>query len=389
MATKKDKRPSIPDKVKYAVWGASAGRCTICNKYVIDNDDMGEAVPIGELAHNIGWGEKSPRGEVSGEIDTSSADNLLLLCRNCHKPTDTKTERYTEEKLRQLKIDHENRIKRLTEIGADRSAVVVRMVGAIRNVPPELTYDTVLDALVSEGYFPELLPNAHRTAVEIDLRDRVNAGTPEYFAESARHIEGTLNMVLDGVRLNSTSRIAVFGFARVPLLVHLGARLDDKVNTLIFQRQRGDAANAWRWPDKTDKPSELKFTIDRSQKGTDKTKVAVIANLSGTILPEELPEHISDDYTVYTITPSTPSNPGPSLIDSQRSLASFERTARELFALVERDHGKIPYISLFPAVPLSGAITLGRVLMPDVSPALHVFDRDEDNQFFMALEVKK
>lgn len=389
MAAKKDKRPSIPDKVKYAVWGASAGRCTICNKYVIDNDDMGEAVPIGELAHNIGWGEKSPRGEGSSEIDTSSADNLLLLCRNCHKPTDAKTERYTEEKLRQLKIDHENRIKRLTEIGADRSAVVVRMVGAIRNVPPELTYDTVLNALVSEGYFPELLPNAHRTAVEIDLRDRVNAGTPEYFAESARHIEGTLNTVLDGVRLNSTSRIAVFGFARVPLLVHLGARLDDKVSALIFQRQRGDAADAWRWPDQTGKPSELKFSIDRSQKGADKTKVAVVTNLSGTILPEELPEHISDDYTVYTITPSAPSNPGPSLIDSQRSLVSFERTARELFALVERDHGKIPHVSLFPAVPLSAAITLGRVLMPDVSPALHVFDRDEDNQFFMALEVKK
>lgn len=54
--------------------------------------------------------------------------------------------------------------------------------------------------------------------------------------------------MLDGVRLNSTSRIAVFGFARIPLLVHLGARLNDKVNALIFQRQRGDATNAWRWP---------------------------------------------------------------------------------------------------------------------------------------------
>lgn len=389
MATKKDKRPSVPEKVKYAVWGASAGRCTICNKYVIDNDDMGEAVSIGELAHNIGWGEKSPRGETSDKIDTSSADNLLLLCRNCHKPTDARTERYTEEKLRQLKVDHENRIKRLTEIGADRSAVIVRMVGAIRNVPPELTYDTVLDALTSEGYFPELLPNAHRTAVEIDLRDRVNAGTPEYFAESARHIEGTLSTVLDGVRLNSTSRIAVFGFARVPLLVHLGARLDDKVNALIFQRQRGDTTNAWRWPVRGSEPSELSFAIDCNQKGTDKTKVALVANLSGTILPEELPEHINEQYTIYTITPQAPLSPGPSLINSQPALASFERTARELFALVERDHGKIPHLSLFPAVPLSGAITLGRVLMPDVSPALHVFDRGDDNHFFMALEVKK
>lgn len=389
MSFKKDKRPSIPEKVKYAVWGAAAGRCTICNKYIIGNDDMGETVLIGELAHNIGWGGNSPRGEASKLIDTSSADNLLLLCRNCHKPTDAKPELYTEEVLRRKKLAHELRIKRLTAIGADRSAVVLRMVGTIRNTPPELTYDTVLDALVSEGYSPELLPNSYRSEIEIDLRDRLNPGTPQYFAESARHIEGKLVNVLDGVRLDATSRIAVFGFARVPLLVHLGACLDDKVTALIFQRQRGDDGGVWRWPEKN--PSELEptFTINRIQQGTDKSKVALLANISGTILHEELPDHIGDNYSVYEITPIAPATAGPSLINSTRALASFERITRDFFALLEKNHGKIPHVSLFPAVPLSGAITLGRVLMPAISPTLHVYDRDDSNHFFMALEVRK
>lgn len=350
---------------------------------------MGEAVLIGELAHNVGWGDNSPRGEASKLINTSSADNLLLLCRNCHKPTDAKPERYTEERLRQLKLNHELRIKRLTAIGADRSAIVLRMVGTIRSVPPELTYDTVLDALVSEGYSPELLPNSHRAEIEIDLRDRVNAGTPEYFAESARHIEGTLKAVLDGVRLDATSRFAVFGFARVPLLVHLGARLDDKVTTLIFQRQRGDIGNAWRWPEQDLSEVDPIFAINRIRQGTDKSRVALLANISGTILLEELPDHIGDEYSVYEITPMAPAGAGPNLINSPRALANFERIARDFFALLEKDHGKIPQLSLFPAVPLSGAITLGRVLMPDVSPTLHVFDRDDSNHFFMALKVKK
>lgn len=389
MATKINKRPNIPDKVVYAVWGAAAGRCTICNKYLIDNDDMGEAVPIGELAHNVGWGDSSPRGELSGQIDTSSADNLLLLCRNCHKPTDAKSERYTEEILRQLKLNHELRIKRLTAIGADRSAVILRMVGSIRNVPPELTYDTVLDALVSEGYLPQLLPNSHRTEIEIDLRDRVNAGTPEYFAESARHIEGTLKTVLDGVKLDATSRVAVFGFARVPLLVHLGSCLDDKVTALIFQRQRGDARNTWRWPEQGRSEMVPAFAINRIRQGTDNDKVALLANISGTILPEELPGHVGSDYSIYEITPIAPASAGPGLINSPHALASFENIARDFLALLEKDHGKIPQLSLFPAVPLSGAITLGRVLMPGVSPALHVFDRDDNNKFFMALEVRK
>ena len=389
MSLNKDKRPSIPEKVKYAVWGAAAGRCTFCNKYIISNDDMGEAVLIGELAHNVGWGDNSPRGEASKLINTSSADNLLLLCRNCHKPTDAKPERYTEEVLRQKKLTHELRIKRLTAIGADRSAVVLRMVGTIRNAQPELTYDTVLDALVSEGYSPELLPNSHRAEIEIDLRDRLIPGTPQYFAESARHIEGTIKAVLDGVKLDATSRVAVFGFARVPLLVHLGACLDDKVTVLIFQRQRSDDGNAWRWPEKNPSEVEPTFTINRIRQGTNKSKVALLANISGTILPEELPDHIGDEYSVYEITPIAPAVAGPSLINSPRVLASFERISRDFFALLETDHGKIPQVSLFPAVPLSGAITLGRVLMPDVSPTLHVFDRDDNNHFFMALEVKK
>lgn len=140
---------------------------------------------------------------------------------------------------------------------------------------------------------------------------------------------------------------------------------------------------------KISEPSELSFAIDCGRKGTDRTKVAVVVNLSGTILPRSCPSMSTKNIQFIQLHLQAPSNPGPSLIDSQLALASFERTARELFALVEHDHGKIPHLSLFPAVPLSGAITLGRVLMPDVSPALHVFDRGDDNCFFMALEVKK
>lgn len=78
---------------------------------------------------------------------------------------------------------------------------------------------------------------------------------------------------------------------------------------------------------------------------------------------------------------------GPAVINSIESLQVFEGTVRRFLATVEERHGKIPHIHLFPAVPVTPAITLGRVLMPDVSPAWRVYDRDENNVFIETIEV--
>ncbi|NCU29891.1 SAVED domain-containing protein [Candidatus Saccharibacteria bacterium] len=387
MPRKRTTRPSISEQTKIIVWATAAGRCTLCNEYIAGNDNLGETVPVGELAHNVGWSTNSPRGEESDDFDRSSPDNLLLVCRNCHKPTDTKVERYTVDWLRQRKIDHEKRIKQLTSIGANRSAVVLRMVGVIRNVPPELTHETVLDALVTEGYFPMYPLNSHKREIEINLMDRVNPGTPEYFTEGARHIDGVLPSVLDSVK-DDTTRIAVFGFARIPLLIHLGARLDDKVRTIVFQRQRKDTGNAWSWPTPKKDPAP-EFAVKEIRTGTDVTKITLLLNISGTIKHEELHASIDERYSIYSIEPAGAVASGPELIDSPVALSNFEQTAREFFATLENDHGKIGHISVFPAVPLSCAITLGRVLMPDISPILDVYDRDGDGKFFKALEVKR
>jgi hypothetical protein len=387
---KKATRPAIDQNTKIAVWAAAAGRCTVCNEYILENEDMGEPVPIGELAHNVGWGEDSPRGKAVSDLDRSSADNLLLLCRNCHKPIDQKgvVGRYDINKLKSLKLNHERRIRELTAIGGDKQAVVIRMVGDIRGVSPELTYDTVLEATVASCYFPRLLPRMHRAEIEIDMRGHAKPGTVEYFAACARQIDERLAAVHDGVRQDDSVRLAVFAFARIPLLVHLGARLDDKVSTLIFQRQRIDGPNAWRWPEaSTDAPP--RFEVAKLREGKNRAKIALLLNLSGTIKPSELPADVDADYAIYTLTPTAPSTPNPSLISSPEALANFESEVRRLLAALERDHGKVDSISVFPAIPLSCAVTLGRTLMPNVSPALKIFDRDENGNYFAALEVRR
>lgn len=383
-------RPGPSQNAKTIVWAMAAGRCTFCNRILTENDDLGEVVPIGELAHNVGWSGKSPRGKSDLDDDERrAAENLLLLCATCHKSVDSNgiVGRYTVEVLDRMKNDHLERIRFLTGIGADRKATIIRLVGEVRNVNPELTYDTVLSATTAAGYFPQLMPGSHRAEYDLDLRRIAAPGTVKYFETCVDQVNALIDRINDGIRRNDIDRLLVFGFARLPILVHLGACLDDKVSTLIFQRQRVDGENAWRWSELPTEPP--RFMVTRSTEGSDAQAVALLVNLSGTVRIEELPSDLSESHSVYVLSPVDPATSNPSLIDRPATLANFELCLREFLSLVEKTHGKIPRIALFAAIPVSAAVTIGRVLMPDVSPAWIVHDRDEQGMFFRALEVKR
>lgn len=384
----KDRRRPPSEKAVRAVWAAAAGRCTFCNRSCVENEELGLAVPIGELAHNIGWGKGSPRGEselTPGQ--RASTGNLLLLCRNCHKPIDDDgvIGVYDTERLLEMKNEHEARIRFLTAIDASRKACILRVVGNVRNVPPALSYDAVLSATVAVGLFPTRLPDAYRHAEDADLRGLAGEGTPHYYDAAVAKLDELIRRVDAGIAIGEISRLAVFGWARIPLLIHLGAQLDDKIETFIFQRQRIDDRNAWKWPAFQAPAPEFECTQIREG---DRSSVALILGLSGTIRIDELPPEVAG-HTVYTLQPVAPVEPDPSLISSPIALHNFDRAIRGFLAMLERVHGKLPSIAVFPAVPVSAAVTVGRTLMPNVSPHLLVYDRNEAGEFVLALEVAR
>lgn len=371
------------------MWAAAAGRCTLCNKYLIEDELTGQPVPIGELAHNVGWSETSPRGEDDLPADErQKPENLILVCRNCHRPIDDggAVGQYTVEKLREMKRDHEARVRQFTSIGGDRGAHVVRLVGRIRGHQPELRRQTVAEALLAAGLFPKFLPDAYWNEIEIDLRTVPEAVPSEYARVTTPLLNATLARLDEGVRSNDIHRIALFAIARIPVLIYFGAHLDDKVPVSVFQRQRNDEGNAWSWDQ--DPPPPPTFGTRTIQHGNG-DEVALVVNLSGWIDRSELPPEITEDYTIYEISPHPPAEVGPSLISSPAALASFESEYRTFLARLERDHGKIAKAAIFPAVPVSAAVTLGRALMPDVSPVLVIYDRDDQGNFVKAMEVSR
>lgn len=246
----------------------------------------------------------------------------------------------------------------------------------------------MLAATTAAGLYPKILPgNNWDSDVDLDLRNRGELNTGAEFERVVPEITAFADRIHDGVRRDAVVRLAVFAFARIPLLIAFGARLDDKVPTLVFQRHRTDRANAWTWP--VEQRPALTFSITRVHANRSARSVALVVNLSGTIPLEDVPEGVLTDRHVYAITVDPPAESGPSLISSAADLASFEGVMRKFLAGVEADHGRVDSIDLFPATGVSAAVTIGRVLMPHVSPAWNIYDRDHNGSFFHALRVQR
>lgn len=104
---------SILLKTQKMLWGRAASRCCICRKdLVMDASETDDESLVGEACHIVGRKNDGPRG-ISDlpEVDRDKYSNLLLLCNVHHKLVDDQTNKYTVEKLSEIKSKHISWVK--------------------------------------------------------------------------------------------------------------------------------------------------------------------------------------------------------------------------------------------------------------------------------------
>lgn len=361
----------------------------MCNRYLLRDEFSGQDVTIGQLAHIVGWTSSpgSPRGDDTLELDERNLDaNLMLLCYDQHRVIDTRSlwDVYDAETLRGFKRTHEHRIKQLTALHDNDRSAVLRIVGTLHDAPAELGPPSVAAALLAEGKFPDYILTGV-DEFEIDLRSIPGEadGRPGYWAAAVDLVHDRLARLTTHVARENLGQLAVFALARVPILVALGAKLDDAVPTDVYPKRR-DAGEGWGW---TPGAPDVEFDFTQVQAGTDAAKVAVMFSVSGTIDRARLPAD-AGSATVYELRPST-AEPAPDLIATRASLERFATAWRALLAHLEHEHPGIEAIDVFAAVPVTAAVAIGRGMMRAIHPRLRVFDRGVNGQRYeFALEVK-
>lgn len=100
-------RLDIPPSTRRYLIGRSGGRCNKCRTAIYLEGTEIHFASIGDNAHILAYSDAGPRSDKAMKPrDRNSAENLLLLCKNCHALVDQIPSDYNTETLRAMREHH-------------------------------------------------------------------------------------------------------------------------------------------------------------------------------------------------------------------------------------------------------------------------------------------
>lgn len=304
----------IPLDTKLSLFVGAGGRCEFdgCNKFLLEHPLTGVRGNFAQMAHIVAFSRQGPRGDArSLEAPMNNPGNLMLLCPQCHKLIDDRPTQFSVETLEKYKQNHESRVRHVTGLGPDLKTTVVQVKAKVAGQAVAIPI-----AQVTEAVAPRY-PNDARGYV-IDLTGLEDGGRP-FYETAAETIRVRIERLYEpGMDVEETRHISLFALAPIPLLMFLGRQLSNKVPVDVYQRHRD--TEDWVWKTGCE-PAQYRFEAIR--RGHDRTKVALVLSLSGTIPLDSLPRDVVEDFTVYELTLAS-STPSPAFLRTKEDLNSFK-----------------------------------------------------------------
>ncbi|MEW6425433.1 MAG: HNH endonuclease signature motif containing protein [Bacillota bacterium] len=160
---------AISQKTRKILWGRSGNRCTRCQKELVEGGCVtGLDTVIGDECHIISKTPGGLRSNPEAVIDFDGYDNLILLCKNCHKFIDDQPQIFTSEYLRKMKNQHEAWIRETLGNGAVKFASQEQTsLHPAEILLPRVYSGKQLVAIVRGAYFYEF------STVELENQDEV------------------------------------------------------------------------------------------------------------------------------------------------------------------------------------------------------------------------
>lgn len=377
----------IPQEQRFMLWVAAGARCAFCKRYLLENEETGDPVLIGEMAHIVGRKNStgSPRGKDNMPLsERNKAHNLVLVCSNNHTVIDKKRgiEIWETDDLRRLKKEHEAGIKALTAMTQDRETTILRVGGRIAGTGPVLSKDAVLEAVHADLRFPQYRLGHVGADIEVDLASDLDDDDPAYFHRTDEILGRRVAEQIGGyLTSGDVSHLSVFAFARIPVLVQLGHYLDDKWPVAVRQYDR--VAGSWKWQKDREPPQ---FEVNRLSGDVGAPGVTLICALSGHTDSSKVPPSCAGtDTAVYEMRP-VDTEPGVQLFCVEGATENFANTYVGFLAGLERDHPSTTAIDVIPAIGLAPAVELGRRRTRAKHPRLRIWEL-RNGEYRFATEV--
>jgi hypothetical protein len=325
---------------------------------------------LGYVAHIVGAVSDGPRGSKShSSLLVDSIDNLMLLCNDHHRAIDHPQhwQDYPEELLVRIKRAHEAKITVVTQIPPDRKTTVLLFGAGIGDHDGPLSPERAKNAVLPDRYPDQREP----TILGMDNLVTLDQEALYWKVQIENLRRQYLRRVKVRIEDGEVSHPSVFALAPQPLLIELGRLLGDITPADVFQLQREPAG--WRWKDSQ---AALEVVLDELPgEGSD---IGLIISLSATV----------DFSRARAVLPGAPmyrlsiEAPHRDCIGTREDLGRLRAAMRSIFNSISQRHGRSARIHLFPAVPVSAAVEIGRVWMPKADLPMIIYDEHRDKGGF-------
>tara|TARA_R110002012_G_scaffold116879_1_gene264691 strand:- start:3001 stop:4149 length:1149 start_codon:yes stop_codon:yes gene_type:complete len=362
----------IKPTIERELWARSAGRCQFdgCNKILFRSSVTNESVHTAQKAHIFSFSENGPRGWgpfKTGLNKLNDICNLMLACHECHLKIDRAPERYPADMLIDWKSKHEDRVEIVTGIASDKKSHVVMYGANIGQESSPLVFHDCVSAM-----FPDYYP-ANEKPVLLSMHSSLRDSSEGYWQAENAHLEEEFkNTIARHAKSDDCKHFSVFAFAPQPLLIKLGALLTDKLDVETFQLHR--EPKGWRWQAFDD---DFKFIVKEPQNKT--APPALLFSLSDNVDHERVRIVLGENLSLWEVTVESPHN---DFLQSKIQLVLFRQAIRKLMVDIKKHHGNATPLHIFPVMPVSCCIELGRARMPKADMDWIVYDHNPSNQKF-------
>lgn len=357
----------IPERIKLLLWGKAGGRCEYdgCNELLWQDPLTKSEFNAAYIAHIIADKPKGPRGDsvLSGQL-RYELSNLMLLCDRHHRLIDhEQVAEHTVERLSRMKEQHEQRIQFLTSLNENKHSHVLLYGANVGNHSSPVSWDRTTPALLPD-YYP-----AERPAIELGMKNSsYTDAEPGYWQIERENLQKLFSSrVKSRLMTGDINHLSIFALAPQPLLIELGHLLSDIPAAQVYQLHR-EPPN-WKWQDDTD---AVDYVI-QSPTNFDQKTVALVLALSATITTDRITNVLGQNVSIWTLTIAQPNN---DFLKGREHLSAFRKSFRTLLDAIKAEHGQNNLLHVFPAVPVSVAVDIGRIRMPKADLPLRIYDQN-------------
>lgn len=368
---------NISPVIERLLWGIAAGRCEFagCNIVLYKHEVTGDTENYAQKAHIHAVSPGGARYCPDDEGFKNSVKNLMLVCPQCHITIDRNEDKYTPELLFAMKKKHEERIYRLTSIGAELHSHMVYYTANIAGTSVSVNDGDARNALALFGRYPT-------DSSPIDLGQRGNLVEDceeDFFTSNSKNLSRAVkSRILDVI--SEGQSIALFALAPQPLLMYLGWLLNDKYNVAVFQCHRREQ-DKWRWSDSDER---VAFRSEYPAETETASPIALVFSLSSLIEKSRIEAALGNDVLVYSITIDSPNR---TFVTNPAVMDDFVAKSREALELIKQRHGKNAEVNVFPVMPASLAVRFGMDYMGKTDNKLLIYDEQPEKGFVYVLTL--